>query len=461
MMVISINKIPYKIVGRKILVVGMGRTGLSVAKFASDRGAKVIVTDSNDDIELIKEFKKLPVKIEVGGHDLKSFIGADLIVMSPGVPPSLEEVAKAQARGVEVIGDMEFASSFIKAPIIAVTGTNGKSTVTTLIGKVLKDAGKKVFVGGNLGVSAIECASREDKGDLLDYCVLEVSSYNLETTNRFHAHIAVLLNITEDHLSRYSDFQEYGETKMKIFSNQEAEDFALFNLGDIVVEGLVEKNVLCGRSVPFTGSGALTEGYYLDGNNVIKTSGGVVENDTYSLAGFKLMGKHNRENALAVVAVAELCGIPLIDVENSVNEFEGLEHRMEVVRELDGVTYVNDSKGTNVGALKKALESVEGEVVLIAGGVDKGGNYDVLRDLVSEKVKFMILLGEAKEKIKASLGSYTTAYEVDSLEDAVKVSAAQSRSGDTVLFCPACSSFDMFKNFEQRGAKFKELVRSL
>lgn len=455
----SSNCEPYEVEGQNVVVVGMGKTGLSVARFLSKRGAKTTVTDLSQTVDLIEEFKKLPVEIEAGGHRLKSFVNADLIIVSPGVPPYTEELVKARVSGVTVIGDMEFASSFIKAPIIAITGTNGKSTVTTLIGKVLEGAGKKVFVGGNLGVTAIECVDLESSGEAIDYCVLEVSSYNLELTNYFRAHIGVLLNITEDHLSRYKDFQEYGDTKMKIFSNQESEDFAVFNLGDAVVKGLVEKNVLCGRSVPFTGSGALTEGFYLEGSKVVRASEGKL--DTYSLAGFKLMGKHNRENAMAVMATAELCGIPLIETVETIEEFEGLEHRMEVTRNIDGVTYINDSKGTNVGALKKALEGLEGEVVLIAGGVDKGGNYDVLRDLVSEKVKFMILLGESKNKIKESLGKYTTCYEVDSLEDAVKVGAAQSVDGDTVLFCPACSSFDMFKNFEERGRKFKEAVRSL
>lgn len=455
----SNNYEPYKVTDENVLVVGMGKTGLSVAKFLTKRGAKVTATDLSLSIDLMEEFKKLPLEIEAGSHRLKSFLDADLIIVSPGVPPYTEELVKATENGVTVIGDMEFAASFIKAPIIAITGTNGKSTVTTLIGKVLEGAGKKVFVGGNLGVTAIECVDLESSGKVLDYCVLEVSSYNLELTNHFRAHIAVLLNITEDHLARYKDFQEYGDTKMKIFSNQGAEDFAVFNLGDAVVEGLVEKNVLCGRSVPFTGSGALTEGFYLKGSKVVRASGDKM--DTYSLAGFKLMGKHNKENAMAVMIAAELCGVPLIETVETIEEFEGLEHRMEVTRDINGVTFINDSKGTNVGALKKALEGLDGEIVLIAGGVDKGGNYDVLQDLVSEKVKFMILMGESKDKIKQSLGKYTTCYEVDNLEDAVKVGAAQAKGGDTVLFSPACSSFDMFKNFEERGRKFKEAVRSL
>lgn len=462
-MTVRDSKNLYPVDGKKVLVVGMGKTGLSVARFALSRGASVVVTDLSDTVELIEDFKKLDVDIESGGHRLESFLGADLIVISPGVPPGIEEIVKAKNSGVEVIGDMEFGATSIKAPIIAVTGTNGKSTVTTLIGKVLVDSGKKVFVGGNLGVSAVECAELESSGVEVDYCVLEVSSYNLETTNHFKAHIAVLLNITEDHLSRYRDFQEYGETKMKIFSNQDAEDFAVFNLGDEIIESLVEKNVLCGRSVPFTGSGALTEGFYLQGNEIIRSHGGgsVNTEDRFSLSGFKLMGKHNKENAMAVMATAELCGVPMIDVMETINEFEGLEHRMEVVRDLEGVTFINDSKGTNVGALKKALEGLDGEIVLIAGGVDKGGNYDVLRDLISEKVKFMVLIGEASSKINNSLGKYTTVYEVDTMGDAVKVSAAQSKGGDTVLLSPACSSFDMFKNFEDRGLKFKELVRGL
>jgi UDP-N-acetylmuramoylalanine--D-glutamate ligase len=444
--------------GKRVLVVGLGRTGIALSKFLQATGALVTATDAlpASRIPGVREIALMGIRVEAGEHKAEEFAGADLIVVSPGVPLSIPVFEDARRAGVEIISDIELAYRLIEAPIVAVAGTNGKSTTTTLIGNVLKSSGEKAFVGGNIGSPAIEYLEREG----VDWCVLEVSSFHLEAIKDFRPHIGVLLNVTEDHLDRYRDFNEYAETKLKLFMNQGAEDYAVVNIGDTVIKEAVSGGFTKAKVVPFTASGRLEEGFFLRGKDIVCASGGGRE-VTYSVEGLKLAGLHNLENVMATMATAMIVGIPMETALETMRGFEGLPHRMEFIREVEGVRFVNDSKGTNVGALKKALEGSGGGIVLIAGGMDKSGDYRPLRDLIKSKVKFLVLMGQARLKMKKALGDATETAVAGGLEDAFELARKKAEPGDTVLLCPACSSFDMFRNFEERGELFRKLVETL
>jgi UDP-N-acetylmuramoylalanine--D-glutamate ligase len=356
---------------------------------------------------------------------------------------------------VEIISDIELAYRFIDAPIVAVAGTNGKSTTTALIGKILESSGKKVFVGGNIGSPVIEYMEEEGA----DWCVLEVSSFHLEAIKDFRPQIGVLLNITEDHLDRYVDFEHYAETKLKLFGNQSGEDYAVVNVGDPVIADAISRGGFKGEVIPFRTSGGLKDGLFLSGTDIVCVSGD--SEVVYNTEGFKLTGLHNIENIMATIACAMIVGIPMDSAIEAIKGFEGLPHRMEFIREVNGVRYVNDSKGTNVGALGKALEGSGRNIVLIAGGKDKGGDYRPLKELVREKVKLLVLIGQARFKMKEAIGEATETVLAGGLEEAVGIARKRAEPGDTVLLCPACSSFDMFKNFEERGQVFRSLVETL
>ncbi|MBI5237175.1 MAG: UDP-N-acetylmuramoyl-L-alanine--D-glutamate ligase [Deltaproteobacteria bacterium] len=444
--------------GRKAVVVGLASTGISAARFLKKCGATVVATDA-------KPLSALPdagalagmgVEIRAGGHEGISFTGAEIVIVSPGVPYDMPLLAEARNSGADVISDIELAYRFIDAPVLAVAGTNGKTTTTTLLGKVLEDAGKTVFVGGNIGTPAIEYVEADMRSDV---CVLEVSSFHLETTKTFNPHIGILLNITEDHLDRYRDFGHYAETKFRLFENQGSGDYAVVNFNDPVIAGRAVYGG--GVTVPFTVDGILKEGLFLRGDNIIYVPSKGRSEEVYPTSGFKLKGLHNIENIMSVIAAARLSGVSRDAILKTLRGFEGLSHRMEPVREKDGVAYIDDSKGTNIGALIMALRGLKGPVVLIAGGRDKGGDYSVLSGLVRDKVKLMVLIGEARFKIKDALGGLTESIIADTLEEAVRLSARRARPGDTVLLCPACSSFDMFKSYKDRGDRFKALVEAL
>lgn len=460
--------------GKRVLVVGLGLTGFALSRFLKGCGARVIATDAlpASGIQGVSELELMGVKVEAGGHSPEEFKGAELIVVSPGVPLSIPAFEDARRAGVEIISDLELAYRFIDAPIVAVAGTNGKSTTTTIIGDVLNSAGEKAFVGGNIGSPAIEYLEGKggQGGGGADWCVLEVSSFHLEAVKAFNPRIGVLLNITEDHLDRYADFNEYAGTKLKLFMNQGGEDYAVVNVGDPVIAGAVDKGLIKGKLIPFTTTGTLEDGFYLSGDDIVRASDGGAE-AVYSVEGLKLSGLHNLENVMAAMACAMIVGIPMESALETIKGFEGLPHRMEFVREVDGVRYVNDSKGTNVGALKKALEGAgggggggggsKGGIVLIAGGKDKGGEYGPLKELVKKRVKFLVLMGQARFKMKAALGDATETAVTGGLEEAFELARKRAEPGDTVLLCPACSSFDMFKNFEERGESFRKLVETL
>ncbi|MEE9614319.1 MAG: UDP-N-acetylmuramoyl-L-alanine--D-glutamate ligase [Thermodesulfobacteriota bacterium] len=444
--------------GRKVLVVGLGRSGVSVSRFLRRSGAEVTATDISPVEELFgaAELLGLGVVVEAGAHNPESFLGADMIVVSPGVPRTLPELVRAAAAGVEVVSDIELACRFIEVPIVAVTGTNGKSTVVELLGAVLGAHGRKVFVGGNIGTPVTEYFEGAEDAELV---VLEVSSFHLEAIETFRPHVAVLLNVTEDHLYRYREFEEYAETKMRIFSNQGADDYAVINVGDRVVADAVSRAELKAAVIPFTGAGQLDEGLYRDGGDIVFAS--AAGRELYPTGGFKLKGLHNIENVMAAVAAARTVGVPRETIVEAVNGFRGLPHRMEPVREFEGVGYVNDSKATNTDAVLRAIEATGGPVVLLAGGVDKGGDYGVLREAIGRNVRLLVLMGEARSKMKEALGDVTETVLAGGLAEAVETASAAARAGDTVLLSPACSSFDMFESFEERGEAFKELVMAL
>lgn len=442
--------------GKSAIVVGLGSTGISVCRFLAKCGTRVVATDSKkaEAIPGIDALAPMGVEVMAGGHSGISVKGVDLVVVSPGVPYELPLFVEARAAGAEVISEVELAWRFMDAPVLAVAGTNGKTTVTTLLGEVLENSGLKVFVGGNIGTPAIEYI---ENGGGADECVLEISSFHLETTRFFNPHIGILLNITEDHLDRYRDFGHYAGTKLRLFENQSDDDYAIININD--PEITKRKIPGRGRRVPFTMEGKAEGGLFLEGGSIVHLFNGSKEE--YPVEDIKLKGIHNIENVMSVIASARRAGAPKEVISKTLSVFSGLHHRMELVREFKGVRYIDDSKGTNIGALMMALKGLVGPVVLIAGGVDKGGDYRTLSALVREKVKLMVLLGEARFKINDALGGLAKTVLADSFEEAVKTAHNGAAPGDTVLLCPACSSFDMFRNYKERGERFAALVEAL
>jgi len=442
---------------KKIVVVGLARTGVAVARFLAERGALVTVTDMKDEAALAPYLEKLEglhINRELGRHEEYSFLTADLIVVSPGVPLEIAPIQLARARKRRVISEIELASCFIDAPMVAITGTNGKTTTTTLTGEIFRACGFNTFVGGNIGNPLIDLVS---SGSKVERVVAELSSFQLEGIISFHPRVAVLLNITEDHLDRYESFRDYIDAKARVFENLTRSDFAVLNMDDPLVAIYAGK--VRGRSVPMSRREELSEGiFYRDGIITFRWEG---REEQFPTAGYKLKGVHNLDNIMAALASTLLLGCDAPRAQKAVEDFPGLPHRMELVARINGIPWYNDSKGTNVGSVVKSLESFDRGVTLIAGGRDKGGDYAPLAELVKERVEHMILIGEAKEKIRSALGPLTDTRLADSLEEAVELAHTLTTSGGVVLFSPACSSFDMFRNYEERGERFASLARGI
>jgi UDP-N-acetylmuramoylalanine--D-glutamate ligase len=412
------------------------------------------VCDARAEAELESEVKSLaglPIRKFFGAEERRWLDGVDCVVPSPGVPAENPLIGEARARKVPVFSEIELAYRFFPAPLVAITGTNGKSTTTTLIGEMIKASGRKVFVGGNLGMPFIGAAS----GDW-DWGVLEVSSFQLEWVETFAPRVAVLLNVTEDHLDRYASFDDYRRAKERIFAAQTATDSAVLNRDDGAVWAL--KDRLKARVVPFGFAEAPT-GVFAKGETLIWRNG--ASEERFPLGRVKIQGVHNVENMMAAIAGAKLAGVGREPIQEILETFAGLEHRLEFVRQVNGVGYYNDSKGTNVGAVVKSLASFSAPVILIAGGVDKGGDYAPLAEGVRRGVRRLVLFGAAKNVIADALGHLTETVIVEDLAAAVRESAAAARAGDVVLLSPACSSFDQFQNYAERGKIFKKLVVSL
>lgn len=416
---------------KKVLIVGFGRSGQAAARYCLDHGACVSVTDKRPSSDF--DLRTAGMNTYFGSHPSSIFEKQDLIVVSPGVPLDIEGITRAKAKGIPVIGEFELAD--IKAPIIAVTGTNGKSTVTTLIGRIMKEAGLKVAVGGNLGTPLLDML--DDIGNA-EYVVLEVSSYQLEISPSFHPNIALLLNITPDHIDRYGSMQAYIDAKALIVRNMGVADVLIYNEEDDLVRNIAENSKA--RKIGFSAARG-------------------VEGLDLSKAGIE--GAHNKENMIAAALAAAEAGVDFSVSQKVFEGFTGLPHRNQFVREVNGVRFFDDSKGTNVGAVVKSLEGFRSKVILIAGGLDKGGSYDPLKPLVRDKVKALVLIGEAREIMARELGGLTTVIMADSMEDAVKESFRIADKGDVVLLSPACASFDMFKDYADRGNRFAEAVMRL
>jgi len=452
--------------GKKVTVVGLARSGVAAANLLESIGAHVTVADAKDREALtgiLPRLKSDRIAVNVGQGYEDALAHADLVVISPGVPTELPSLARVRKRGVQVIGELELASRFLNAPILAVTGTNGKSTTVTLTGLLLKESGKHVFVGGNLGTPLSEAAlttlCNGSQPASYDYAVVEVSSFQLETIETFRPWVAALLNITPDHLDRYPSLDPYVAAKARIFENQGQEDYALLNLDDERVRGYRDRTkarVLgFSRMQPLTRDGAVVE----HGQLVVSINGR--REAICRLEEIRIPGAHNVMNALAAVTIGALCGCPAELMRRVLMTFPGLEHALELVRERQGVQYINDSKGTNVDATLKALDSLSRPIVLIAGGKDKGADFSKLRGPVGRRVKKVVLIGEAAGRIREALGDACPILDAPTLRDAVEIAAREARSGDVVLLSPACASFDMFADYQDRGRQFKALVNGL
>lgn len=443
---------------KRVLVVGLGKSGEESARFLHSRGARVSVSESAriDSIQqpALEWIEGNKIPFEAGGHKVETFLGADLIVVSPGVPLDVPALLAARRAAIPVIGEIELAARFITRPIIAVTGTNGKSTTTCMIGHILSKSGKAAFVGGNIGRPLIGYVSGEQKED---FVVAEISSFQLDTTRSFRPKVALLLNITEDHLDRYASFAHYTASKFSIFSNQTSLDAAILNRDDpIVMQGA---DSISAQVATFGHGDGFDQGAYVTGKELICRLSGAEE--VCSLEKLALTGKHNLENTMAAVLAARLSGCAPSSVQEALVTFKGLHHRTEFVCDVGGVSFYDDSKGTNVGSVVKSLAGFERPVILIAGGRDKGGSYDVLREPVRQKVKTLILIGEARQKIREALGDLTRTLEAASMSEAVRTAFSESASGDVVLLSPACSSFDMFRSYVERGDIFQRAALEL
>jgi UDP-N-acetylmuramoylalanine--D-glutamate ligase len=443
---------------KRVLVVGLGRSGVAAAFFLQDHGARVTVSDTKSEAQLQNEIGALldrGISLETGLHNERTFRDQDLIVVSPGVPPDQPQLQHARALGIPVIGEVELAARFLQGKIVAITGSNGKTTTTTLVGEILSKSGKKTLVGGNIGTPVISIVGQSSPDHLP---VLEISSFQLETIQQFRPWIAVILNITPDHLDRHGTFQAYIDAKARIFENQRSGDYAVMNADDANLVAL--KGGIKGTLYSFSRKQPVENGTYLgNGQIVFRSSRSITP--ILPVSDIRLKGEHNLENVLAAVCAAMLAGCEPEKVRRAVAEFQGVEHRLEPVATVHGVAYFNDSKATNVDATIKALESFPGNIHLILGGKDKGSDYSVLVPLLRERTKSVYLIGAAAEKINVQIQGATRIVASGTLDRAVRQASEAATSGDIVLLAPACASFDQFENYEQRGQIFKDLVRAL
>jgi UDP-N-acetylmuramoylalanine--D-glutamate ligase len=448
--------------GKTVLIVGAARSGIAVARFLLEAGARVILTDKKN-LEALPAVPPLlesaesqgELVPELGGHREQSFRDCDLVVVSPGVPLKNPEFEISRRAGVPVIGEIEFAYRHLKGKILGITGSNGKTTTTTLLSKLLTGAGLQGHAAGNIGTPLMSFVAHSVPEDL--YAV-ELSSFQLEGIDRFRPFVGSILNLTPDHMDRYNGFEDYIAAKRRIFLNQEASDFAVLNADDPRTAAIVAQV----KSTPilFSRAAEVRRGAFVRSGLVLYRDD-ARERNLFPVDSIALKGAHNLENVLAACAMAILAGAAPESLENSVRAFKGVEHRIEWVAEIGGVQYFNDSKATNVDATIKSLEAFPGDILLIAGGRDKAGDFSVLRNLVQERVKHLVLIGEAAGKIRKALDGAVGMSEAQSMDEAVAICRTLAQSGDVVLLAPACASFDMFLDYEHRGRVFKEAVRRI
>ncbi len=445
---------------KRVLVVGLGKSGLSAAMFLRGQGARVTVSDTRSAVALAKEIPALleaGIMVESGGHGLLTFRRQDLIVVSPGVPMDTPEVKQVVAFGLPVIGELELASRYLQGRVVAITGSNGKTTTTTLVGKIFSDAGVPTLVGGNIGLPVIDLVAKSTQETV---SVLEVSSFQLETVEEFHPWIAVVLNITPDHLDRHGSFETYAAAKARITERQVAEDFLVLNAEDKAAQMVALKTKA--QIYWFSGRRPIKQGAFVHGESILFVPReGAKAEPVIPVSDIHLKGSHNVENVLAAVCAARLARIPAESIRASVAGFAAVEHRLELVKVVNGVEFYNDSKATNVDAAMKAVASFPGGIHLILGGKDKDSDYTLMSGLLKERVKIVYTIGSAAEKIERELHGVVKIVSAETLQVAVAKAAKAATIGDVVLLSPACSSFDQFENYEQRGRVFRQLVNEL
>lgn len=444
---------------KRVLVVGLGKSGLAAARFLKERGARVTVSDARP-ATLITELPALldeGFMVEAGGHGLLTFRRQDLIVVSPGVPFDVPELKQVRAMGVHIIGELELGAEFLQGEVVAITGSNGKTTTTTLLGEILKASGRPTLVGGNIGKPVTEMVAESSAET---WSVLEVSSFQLETVETFKPRIALVLNITPDHLDRHGSFENYAAAKTRITEFQTAEDFLVLNGEDVPTQMVAAKTKA--QIYWFSAKRPIKQGTFVHGESIffVRKEGAKAE-PVMPVAEIPLAGAHNVENVLAAVCAARLAGVESKVIRAAVAAFRAVEHRLEFVRELDGVKYFNDSKATNVDATVKAVESFAGGIWLILGGKDKDSDYATMGPLLRERVKTVITIGSAAEKIERQLAGVVKIERAETMDRAVAYAKEHAVAGDTVLLAPACASFDQFENYGHRGRVFKELVQKL
>jgi UDP-N-acetylmuramoylalanine--D-glutamate ligase len=451
-----------ELTNKRVLVVGLGKSGVASALFLKAQGARVTVSDTKSGDELRNEIPSLldhGITVETGGHGERTFHGQDLIVVSPGVPVDAPPLQQARSLGEQVIGEIELAAQFLPGPIVAITGSNGKTTTTTLMGEILSAGGFPTLVGGNIGTPAISLAERA-RADT--FIVLEVSSFQLETIRTFHPRVAVVLNVTPDHLDRHKTFEAYANAKARIFENQNKNDFTVLNQDDPTCIELAKRTRA--QVFWFSRHKEVTQGAWVR-DGMILFRDGAQQREIMQVSEIPLKGSHNLENVLASVCASGLIGCPPEKIREAVRNFKAVEHRLEFVASIRGVDYYNDSKATNVDATIKALESFPANVHLILGGKDKGSDYSVLNDLLKRRVKRVYTIGAAAEKIESQIIAAKDGgpelVHAETLENAVRKANLVAEAGDIVLLAPACASFDQFKNYEERGRVFKQIVASL
>jgi len=465
---------------KKVLVIGLARSGTGAAKLLSRLGARVTVSDSKSRGMLESQIKNLPSSVDVitGGNPQEIFTESDIIVISPGVPAHIPPLTYARDKGIPIISEIELAFQIINSvtatPFIGITGTNGKSTVTTLVDLMLQKSGQKTILGGNIGNALTEEIQKNIIVDgqisakaTPDYIVSEISSFQLESIKEFRPKISAILNISPDHLDRYESMADYINAKAGIFSNQNAEDYLILNADDTLVRQLRSEKLEVRMNRPMIllfSTKEMVEGVYLKDGVIFANSPHFPLLTSHfpliDVHEIKIRGVHNIENAMASSLIALMAGSHSEDVKNVLRSFQGLEHRLEIVKEVNGITFINDSKGTNAGAVARSLESFE-NLILIMGGTDKGSDFSILREEKKRKVKTLILIGEAGDKIERSIGDTVDTYKVEDLKKAVELSMTKASRGDTVLLSPGCASFDMFENFEERGREFKRAVSEI
>ncbi|MGC1483772.1 MAG: UDP-N-acetylmuramoyl-L-alanine--D-glutamate ligase [Candidatus Acidiferrum sp.] len=447
----------FELRGKRVLAVGLARTGVATALFCAARGAQVTATDSRTENEVgdaIAKLRDAGVTLELGGHREKTFLDQDLIISSPGVPADEAHLQAARAKGITIWSEIELAYRFMKGRLIGITGSNGKTTTTSLVEHILKMARIQTILAGNIGTPLIGCVDAMQDGT---WTVAELSSFQLELIDTFRPNIGVFLNLTPDHLDRHHTLEAYGAAKARLFENQIGEDIAIVNADDVATAPYAPS---LPRVYWFSRKQRVARGAYVRDEEIVFRQNGS-EEVLLKLEDVPLAGAHNLENVLAAAAATRLADAPAAAIRKGVRSFAGVEHRLEFVAEIGGVRYYNDSKATNVDATLKALNAFPGRILVILGGKDKGSDYTALQEPLREKAILALLIGAAAEKIEKQIAGSVALERAETLDRAVETASHAAQRGDVVLLAPACASFDQFQNYEQRGRVFKDLVRQL